>query len=180
MLIATLPLSASYPAPEGATWVPDGLLFAVTGSLTILIAGAGASPNYQVVTLDAWSLPPLQDAKPLWSFASDTISQQQLQESFSAFDLVLSDNVLVVGSWGAGYGLFGNDRPTMRVLCTRSGEVVASFVSSGSVAALSALEDDAGGLTVAAAAKSAHMNTVYSGGNFYMLHYSAATVAACL
>ena len=87
---ATLPLSASYPAPEGVTWVPNGLLFAATGSLTLLIAGAGASPKYQIVTLDAWSLPlpttpePMQlpttqEAKPLWSFACDTPSQQGLQ-----------------------------------------------------------------------------------------------------
>jgi hypothetical protein len=188
---ATLPLSASYPAPEGVTWVPNGLLFAATGSLTLLIAGAAASPNYQIVTLDAWSLPlptvpeptPLsttKEAKPLWSFACDTPSRQQLQEAFSAFDLVLSGSVLVVGSWGAGYGLTGNDRPTARALCTASGKVAASFVSSGSVWDLSALEDDAGGFTVAVAAKHTHSNTVVPGGDFYFLHYNASTVAACL
>lgn len=106
---ATLPLSASYPAPEGVTWVANGLLFASTANLTLLIAGAAASPDYQIVTLDAWSLPlpatpdastlPItQEAKPRWSFACDTPSHQQLQESFSAFNLVLSDSVLVVGS----------------------------------------------------------------------------------
>jgi hypothetical protein len=188
---ATLPLSASYPAPEGVTWVPNGLLFAATGSLALLIAGAAASPNYQIVTLDAWSLPlpttteptPLpttQEAKPLWSFACDTPSRQQLQESFSAFNLVLSGSVLVVGSWGAGYGLTGNDRPTARALCTASGKVAASFVSSGSVWDLSALEDDAGGFTVAVAAKHTHSNTVVPGGDFYFLRYNASTVAACV
>jgi len=188
---ATLPLSASYPAPEDVTWVANGLLFASTANLTLLIAGAAASPDYQIVTLDAWSLPlpatpdasPLpitQDAKPRWSFACDTPSRQQLQESFSAFNLVLSDSVLVVGSWGAGYQMFGNDRPTARVLCAASGKVAAAFVSDGSVLDLSALEDGAGGLTVAVAAKHSHANTVTPGGDFYYLHYDASTVAACV
>jgi hypothetical protein len=187
---ATLPLSASYPTPEGVTWVPNGLIFAASGSLTLLIAGAAASPNYQIVTLDAWSLPlpaipessPLptsQQQKPLWSFACDTPSRQQLQESFTTFDLVLSDSVLVVGSWGAGYGLFGNDRPTARALCTVSGKVAASFVSDGSVMDLSAVDDDSGGFSVAVAAKHTHANTVVPGGDFYMLKYNASTVAAC-
>ena len=180
--VATLPLSASYPTPQGVTWVPNGLLFAATGSLTLLIAGSAASPDYQIVTLDAWSLPlpPAQAVKPLWSFACDTPSHQQLQESFSAFDLVLSGSVLVVGSWGAGYGLTGNDRPTARALCTASGKVAASFVSDGSVWGLDAKEDDAGGFTVAVAAKHTHSNTVVPGGDFYFLHYNASAAAACV
>ena len=187
---ATLPLSASYPAPAGTTWVSNGLLFATTGSLTLLIAGSAASPDYQIVTLDAWSLPlpaipepkssPIsQQPKPLWSFACDTPSQQQLQEAFSAFSLVQADSVLVVGSWGAGYGLFGNDRPTVRVICTASGHVAASFVSDGSVFDVSAREDVLG-LTVAVAAKHTHANTIVPGGDFYFLHYNASTTAVCV
>jgi hypothetical protein len=208
---ATLPLAASYPSPPGVSWVPNGLVFASASPLTLLIAGAAASPDYQIVTLDAWSLPLLMTpeseqefldasqkltkslpsssesspppmvpaSKPLWSFACDTPSRQQLQESFSTFDLVLSNSVLVVGSWGAGYAMFGNDRPTVRVFCAASGKVVASFVSDGSVMDLSAAEDEGGGFTVAVAAKHSHANSIVPGGDFYMLRYNASVVAAC-